>query len=208
MINYEPFFQLLVVGLLTKDKKDANLTEPELRALISVLYRNAVRQVAEDTELYQLVVPVDLYAESRVYPISVPEGFRYIGVKSINTNGYQFNGRVDEQVLYLPCCPNRDIPKAWFLQVAVAPAFTSAQCEFDDDFVNRCFDAILAYIRYQLAQQDMQRWASMGKADYVLREYKQAVAKVRRGKFAVQLKQESLTDDSQTMYTSSGCRRC
>lgn len=203
MISYEPFFQALVVSLMTKDKKESQLNEAELRALIAMLYRQAVHRVANDTEQYLVDIPIDLYKESKVYPIVVPKDFLFLDVESVETNGYRFNGFIDNQSVYLPCCPIRDIPKAWFIKVSVAPRIASSLCEFDDDFVEKSFDAILLYIRHLLALQDMQKWAALGKADWLLIQYKKTVAALKRGKFKIVLKQGSLTNDSTPAITST-----
>lgn len=205
MINYEPFFHALIVSLITKDKKESQFDEAEFRALISMLYRQAVHQVAIDTEQYLLSIPIDLYKETSIYPIVVPKDFLFLDVESIETNGYRFNGVIDHQAIHLPCCPRCDVPKAWFLQVAVAPRITSSLCEFDDDFVEKAFKAILLQIRHLLALQDVQKWAGLGKADWTLIQYKKAVAALKRGKLKIVLKQGSLTHDSTPATPSAGC---
>ena len=205
MINYEPFFHTLIASLITKDKKESQFNEAELRALISVLFRQAVHQVAIDTEQYLLDIPIDLYKETRIYPIVVPKDFLFLDVESIESNGYRFNGIIDNQAIHLPCCPIKDVPKAWFLKVAVVPRMTSMLCEFDDDFVEKAFQAILLQIRHQLALQDSQKWASLGKADWTLTQYKKTVAALKRGKLKIVLKQGSLTHDSTSATPSSGC---
>lgn len=208
MINYEPFFQQLVLSLIGKDKKDHQLTEAELRAAVALAFIQAVKRVAKDTEDYTVKVPIDLYRESRYYPVTVPDGFIFRDVQSVETNGYKFNAKLDGDTLILPCCPNKDVPKAWYLNVAVEPKITSGQCEFDEDFVERHFDAILLFIRYNLAMQDAMKWHSVGKADRLLNEYKKTIRQGRKVKGVIRLRQETLTDDSTCAPARASCHQC
>ena len=208
MINYEPFFQQLVLSLIGKDKKDSDLTEQELRAAVANAYVLAVNQVAKDSESYIVKVAVDLYRESRRYPLIMPKGFAFVEVKEVETNGYRFNAQADGAMLVLPCCPKRDVEKAWFIHCAVVPKVTSGLCEFDEDFVEQHFEAILWLIRYFLAMQDAMRWHSVGKADRLLIEYKKAIRKLKRINKPIRLSSESLTRDSTCIPAGTHCHWC
>lgn len=208
MINYEPFFKQLVLSLIGKDKKDHQLSEGELRAAVSNAYIHAVNRAAKDSEQYLIDIPVDLYMESRYYPIVVPKEYAFIDVQSVSTNGWKYNARLDQQRLILPCCPCKDVPNAWVLKVAVTPKMTSGLCEFDEDFVERFFDPILVMIRYNLAMQDAMKWHSVGKADRLLNEYKKLIRQLRKVKGVIRMTTESLTLDSTCQPAGASCNRC
>lgn len=195
LLGYEHFMPFFVAVMVSKEKKDSDLSEGELKAIIALAFMRAVKKTAHDSRRYIVSVPIDLYRETNVYPIPIPEGFIFVDVNSIETNGYTFNGSISENVITLPCCPNCDIKKAWYVNVAVEPKISSGECKFDADFIERFFEPIAAHISYQLALQDARRWANLGKSERLLLEYKRQVRSLRRLNIIIRTRNESLIDD-------------
>ena len=206
MINYEPFLSHIAAALQGKEKSTASLTEAEIKAAVSLAYKEAVSKVAADTGGYTIEVPVHLYEGLKSWDLEIPEGFRMTKVVRVNevNAAYPPAAYIDRETLHLPCCANKTINNAFILELAVIPDAISNVCEFESRFINEYFQSILAYMRYTLSMQVARQWHSLGIADRLLSEYKRGVKKHRneaiRG--TIKVRQERLTENGRSKTTT------
>ena len=177
MINYEAFLPYITPAIQPKEKTAASLSEPEIRATVSMAFKEAVTQVAEDTGGYSVKVPLHLYQDLKSYQLELPAGHTLRKVNRVFENHAKWpkGAYFDDTTLHLPCCSEKTINNAFTLDIGVIPDPISDVCEFDKDFINRYFHVILAYMRYTLSMQAARQWASLGHADRLHQMYKKQV---------------------------------
>lgn len=176
-------FVPLVTALVRekKEDKDNQLTDAEFKAMVAILYRDAVIELMKDTKLFRVDVPIDIYAGVRRYEIIPPEGY-YVesiirlrtGRKNVPKDYIYDDGSI---VLNESCCPNCDVDEAFFAEVAIVPRITDNKCLFDADFVNRYYDAIVLGIEKRLYAMKNRSWGDPQMSILREQEYRQAVNK-------------------------------
>lgn len=197
MVNYEPFLAHITPAIQGKVKDSNSLSEGEIRAAVSLAYKEAIHTVAKDTGGYSLSLPIHLYEGLKHYPLEVPAGFRLTKVVRVFENGAHFpkGAYFDDEVLYLPCCASKTINNAYTVRASVVPDPISSVCEFDDVFVNEYFQSILLHMRYTLSMQTARQWQSLGLADRLELMYRRSVKKHRNAaiKGVITVRSERLT---------------
>lgn len=223
-VSYEPFLQHIIAGIQPKEKSTASLSEAEIRAAVANAYKEAVARVADDSDGYTISQPLHVYEGIKDYPIDTPAGTTLRNVTKVLENHLNWPkaAYISDGVARLPCCAEKTVNNAYTLEMSVTLDAISDVCEFDTDFVNRYFHAILAYMRYTLSMQAARQWASLGHADRLYNMYKKEI-KQRKNKEStglIRLKTERLTDNvSRTRHSTTnsldahhtgtqGCNTC
>lgn len=181
-VDYTVFLPL--VAALVREKKedkDTQLTDAEFKAMVSIIYRDAVIQFMKDTGLFRIEIPIDIYAGVRRYEIIPPEGYyveSIIRLRSGRRNVPQ-DYIYDDFAIILndKCCPNCDVDEAFFAEVSLVPKITENKCLFDSDFVNRYYDAIALGIEKRLYAMMNRSWFNAEMSALREQEYQQAVSK-------------------------------
>lgn len=174
-------FVPLVTALVRekKEDKDTQLTDAEFKAMVAILYRDAVIEFAKDSKLFRVDIPIDIYAGVRRYEIIPPEGFYIESIIRLRTGRRNVpqNYIYDDFAIVLDnsCCPKCDVDEAFFAEVAVVPRITDNKCFFDADFVNRYYDIIVLGIQKRLFAMKNRSWADPGLSELRERQYQEAV---------------------------------
>lgn len=139
-----PFIAALVRE--KKEDKDTQLTDAEFKAMVSILYRDAVIGFMKDTKLFRVEIPIDIYTGVRRYDLVPPKGYYIESAIRLRTGRRHIpkDYVLDEHELILAdeCCPMCDVDEAFWVEVALVPNVTDGHCKFDADFVNRYYEAI------------------------------------------------------------------
>ena len=208
MVNYEPFLGPIALALQSKDKNAKSLTDAEIKAGVAIAYKEAVHEVAQRSDGYRMDIPLHIYEGVKDYPIEVPTGFRFNRLHHIHENSASLppSTYIEDEVLRLPCCATKTYNNAVTLKVSVLPSPTSSVCEYHQEFVDKYYTPILAYIRYTLAMQGpVQKWGSLGAADRLLIEYKRSIKRFRNESVQgrINIRSEKLSDVSQRSHITS-----
>ena len=75
LAGYELFLPALTAIVREKEKRDDQFSDAEFKALIAVIFRDALIAFTKETHLYRIDIPIDLYAEVDRYELFAPEGF-------------------------------------------------------------------------------------------------------------------------------------
>ena len=84
--GYELFLPAIATAIASKKKDSEQLSEPELRALVAVTFRDAAIDFAQDSLLYRVHIPIDLYNGVKRYDLIPPEGFMVEDVNRFESN--------------------------------------------------------------------------------------------------------------------------
>lgn len=178
-LDYTVFLPLVTALVREKkEDKDTQLTDAEFRAMVAILYRDAVIEFAKDSKLFRVDIPIDIYAGVRRYEIVPPEGYyveSIIRLRSGRRNvpkDYIYDDFAI--VLNESCCPNCDVDEAFFVEVAIVPMITENACKFDAEFVNRYYDIIAMGIQKRLYAM-RRSWENPQLATLREQQYQQAV---------------------------------
>ena len=210
-VGYEAFLAPIVAAVQGKAKTTASLGEAEIRAVVATHFKIAVNRVADDTDGYIKVIPVNLYEGVQDYELAIPDGYqanRVIRVEEVNAQ-FPTGTCVEDDIMRLPCCANKDVTHAFDLHVSVVPDIVSDVCEYDKDFINHHYQAIMMYLHHLLSMQSARQWAALGIADRLERNYLKTIKRYRNhNKFRnakLKLKDERLTDHARTTPRSTNC---
>lgn len=184
-VDYTIFLPVIAAAVREKkEDKDTQLTDAEFRALVSILYRDAVIEFMKDTKLFRIEIPIDIYAGVRRYDLVPPDGYYIEQAVRLRTGRRNIprDYILDEHELLLAeeCCPRCDIDEAFWVEVALVPNITDGQCKFDADFINRHYDAILLGMQKRLYAMN-RSWFNPSLAGLRDMEYRQARIKAIRG---------------------------
>lgn len=178
--TYEDF--LPEVGLHISPKKDVDEAETtrEIKVAVQTVFRSAVIEFMRDSELYRVELPIDVYEGVQRYDLIPPEGFmvhRVVGLKDHNATVPK--NCFDKKQVMLTCCPTKDLDEAFYVEVALLPK-RNQHCEFDCDFVNEHYDAILSNMLWRLADMQARTWSFTTKVDRLEKRYYKNVTKAKR----------------------------
>lgn len=178
--GYELFLPAIAAVAFPKKKSDDHLNEPEFVQVVAVTFRDAVTQFMKDSLLYRIEMPVDLYKDVKRYELTPPNGWLVedvVGFKTYKThipdNSY------DNENLWLTCCPTRDIEQAFYVELALIPK-RSHNCKFDEDFLERYYDVIMANMMMRFSAMTERSWRSFGVMREHQREYKNKLGQAKR----------------------------
>lgn len=146
-VDYTIFLPIIAAAVREKkEDKDTQLTDAEFKALVSILYRDAVIAFMKDTKLFRVEIPIDIYAGVRRYDLIPPDGYYIESAIRLRTGRRNIPADyvLDEHELILAdsCCPTCDVDEAFWVEAALVPNITDGHCKFDADFVNRYYEAI------------------------------------------------------------------
>lgn len=178
--GYELFLPAIAAAIASKKKDNEQLSEPELRSLVAVTFRDAVIEFMQDSLLYRISLPIDLYQDVKRYDIVPPEGFLVEDVvrfESNKTNVPKLNH--NQHSIWLACCPTRDIHRAFYV-VAALVAKRSKNCKFDDNFLERYYEVILANMFTKITAMQNRVWRSLGSTLRYRRDYINKLAQAKR----------------------------
>lgn len=184
-VNYEVFLPVITATIREKEKNDAQLTDSEFKAVVAVAFRDAVARFMKDTKLYRVDIPIDFWKGVTCYDIIPPEGYYVESSVSLRTGNAHLprNYSMDETSLVLieGCCPDRDIEKAVYVEAAIVPKLTLNPCEFDEEFINRHYEAILTAMEIRLFGMTNRTWANPSMVSYKETEYRHQRNRAVRG---------------------------
>lgn len=181
-VDYTLFVPLITALVREKkEDKDNQLTDAEFKAMISVIYRDAVIEFAKDSKLLRVDIPIDIYAGVRRYEIVPPEGYYIESIIRLRTGRRNVPQRYiyDDFAIVLneDCCPNCDVDEAFFAEVAIVPMITETKCSFDAEFVNRYYDAIALGMQKRLYAMKNRSWHDVELSALREQEYRVAIAR-------------------------------
>lgn len=179
-IDYTIFLPLVTALVREKkEDKDTQLTDAEFKAMVAILYRDAVIEFAKDSKLFRVDIPIDIYAGVRRYEIIPPEGYYVESIIRLRTGRRNVpqNYIYDDNAIVLnnDCCPKCDIDEAFFAEVALVPMITGNKCFFDAEFVNRYYDAIALGIQKRLYAMTSRSWFNGQLSTLREQQYREAV---------------------------------
>ena len=183
-VNYEIFLPVITAAFREKEKDDKQLTDSEFKAVVAVAFRDAVIRFMKDTKLYRTEIPIDVWKGVTRYDIVPPEGFYVESSVELKTGASHLPGSysLDEKELVLnDCCPHHDTEKAWYVEAAIVPKVTLNPCEFDEEFVNRHYEAILTAMEIRLFGMTNRTWADSRMATLKETEYRHQRSRAVRG---------------------------
>lgn len=183
-VNYEIFLPVITATIREKEKVDQQLTDSEFKAVVAVAFRDAVIRFMKDTKLYRREIPIDVWKGVTRYDIVPPEGFYVESAIELKTGKSHLPGSytLDERELVLnDCCPYEDMEKAWYVEAAIVPKVTNNPCEFDEDFINRYYEAILTAMEIRLFGMTNRTWADSRMATLKETEYRHQRNRAIRG---------------------------
>lgn len=154
-VDYTVFLPIIAAAVREKkEDKDTQLTDAEFKAMVSILYRDAVIAFMKESKLFRIEIPIDIYAGVRRYDIIPPDGYYVESAIRLRTGRRNVprDYALDEHELILSdsCCPTCDVDEAFWVEVALVPNVTDGQCKFDADFVNRYYEAIKTAMEMRL----------------------------------------------------------
>ena len=184
-VDYTIFLPIIAAAVREKkEDKDTQLTDAEFRAMVSILYRDAVIEFMKDTKLFRIEIPIDVYAGIRRYDLIPPDGYYIESALRLRTGRRDVprSFTLDEHELLLDdaCCPQCDIDEAFWVEVALVPNITDGQCKFPAEFINRHYDAILLGIEKRLYAMN-RSWFNPSLAGLRETQYRNARIRAIRG---------------------------
>lgn len=183
--GYNLFLPAVTAALRGKDKKDSQVSESEFRQIASITFRDAMIQFTQDSLLYRVELPVDVFAGVDRYEIIAPKGFIIEDVVQLRTNKIKLPSHsYTQHDVTLNCCPVKDIYSAFFVEVALSPTRVNAKCDFPVEFLERHYDAILANMFMRFYGMVERTWRSLGSAELSKREYQKRLNKAKRTSFS------------------------
>lgn len=191
------FFPAILNTLVRESPSARNIRNHELMSIITTAYRDTVADTAAQNLLMHRQISISLLRGTNYYPLDA--GIDVTISKVVSTLGINASvpegTTVTKEALTLPCCVTRDVDNAFQVTVAVAPKRTV--CSFDEEFVDKHYETILAGIRYRLAIQGGAEWASLGRYQVLKQEYNKRLMESRRSDIGLNLKlnRARLTDD-------------
>ena len=201
-VDFTVFLPAIVAAVREKkEDKDTQLTDAEFKAMVALLFRDAVIEFMKDTKLLRVELPVDIYTGVRRYDIIPPDGYYVESAIRLRTGRRNIPKSyvLDEHELILDesCCPNCDVDGAFYVEAAIVPMITEGHCAFDADFVNRYYDAILAGMEKRLYAKN-RSWFNPQLATLRETQYRQFRNRAIRGGTdsakAVKLKYKRISD--------------
>lgn len=183
-VNYEVFLPVITATIREKEKSDQQLTDSEFKAVVAVAFRDAVIRFMKDTKLYRREIPIDVWKGVTRYDIVPPEGFYVESAIELKTGNSHLPGNysLDERELILnDCCPRHDMEKAWYVEAAIVPKVTLNPCEFDEEFINRHYEAILTAMEIRLFGMTNRTWGNPSMVSYKETEYRHQRNRAVRG---------------------------
>jgi len=179
-IGYEDFLQEVALHIAPKKDADEVETTKEIKIAVQTVYRSAVIEFMRDSELYRTEIPIDLYKDVQRYDLIPPEGYLVHGVISLKENKINIpKNCYDKKSLTLTCCPTKDIDEALYVEVSLIPKRLE-HCEFDSDFIQEHYDAILSNMLWRLARMQARTWGFTTKVDRLEKYYRHNVIKAKR----------------------------
>ena len=171
-IGYELFLRAAAEALYGKESSDSQVTQSEFKDIVAGTFIDAVAQFMKDSLLYTIEVPIDLYANNKRYDLFAPEGYLIEDVVELKENKTVIPSHCkDLKSITLTCCPKKDIEKAFYAVLALSVKRSAAICEFDCDFIERYYDAILANMFKRFAAMGQRDWKSLGSVSRLERDY-------------------------------------
>lgn len=174
-VGYELFLPAITAAVRTKEEQDKNytqLTDSEFKSIVAITFRDSAIQFMKDSHLYRVELPIDLYEDVKRYDLVPPDGFRIESVTKVLDGKAKVPPHCTSlKDVMLTCCPKRDIPTAFYVEVALSPKRAAGKCQFDEDFVDEYYDAILANMYMRLSKQTARQWASLGATETYKRDY-------------------------------------
>lgn len=166
-IGYELFLPAVAAHLRSKEDQEDNwtqTTDTEFKQIVGLAFLNAVIKFMKDSLLYRVEIPIDLFYNVTRYDIVPPEGWLVESIIKLvdhkipapKTSCYTLNS------IDLPCCPNNDMPTAFFIQVAISAKRTLSKCKFNEDFIEMHYEVILNGILHRMYAMKVREWYSAG----------------------------------------------
>lgn len=181
LIGYELFLADVSSAVYPKKQKDDQLTESEFKQVVAGVFLGSVIRFMKDSYLFRAELPIDLYQDVKRYDIIPPRGFLVEDVVSLQEHKVNIPAHSHSlKEIILVCCPIKDVHSAFFVEVALSPKRSSGMCEFDEDFLEMHYDAILENMLMRLARMTARTWRSLGSVDSYKREYLKYLNKDKR----------------------------
>lgn len=178
--GYELFLPAVAAAIGAKEKSDDQLTNPELRRVVKVTFRDAVIKFMRDSLLYRIELPIDLYTDVRRYDLIPPDNYLIVDVIGFNEHKTTIPpNNFNNKSITLNCCPVKDVERAFFAEVALQP-MRSHNCEFDIEFLEMYYDAILANMFFRLTSMPQRQWRLLGASRAYQRDYIIELNKAKR----------------------------
>ena len=162
----------MAANLLKKDETDDLETNEEFVSIVSTVFRDAVARYMKDSKLYRMELPIDVYEGVDRYDIIPPEGFMVLETITLLDNKIKVpkhSFSVDS--IRLGCCPKKDVDKAFYVEVALGAKRINGACEFDEEFIERSYDAIHTLMLYYMASMQARTWQARTSASVYERRY-------------------------------------
>lgn len=199
-VGYELFLPAVAAAIAVKKKSDNQLTNPELKRVVGVTFRDAVIEFMKDSLLYRVEIPIDLYTDVKRYEFFAPDGYLIIDVVGFLAHNTKIpNNTHNNKQMTLVCCPTHDVEQAFFAEVALQPK-RSTNCKFDEDFLEEYYDVILANMFSRLAGMYQRQWRSLGSARAYRLDYVRLLNKAKRralsGGDVIKIKTRRLTENA------------
>lgn len=200
--GYKLFLPAVAAAIAGKEKDERQLTEDELKAVVNVTFRDSAIDFMQDSLLYRESLPIDLYQDVKRYDIIPPNGFIVEDVIRFETNAVNVPKlNHDFKSIELFCEPTRDVDRAFYVVVALVPK-RGSNCEFDDEFLERHYEAILANMFMRLSAMQGRVWRSLGQTlryeRSYMRELNQAKRRDLNGGGVLKLKTKRLSSNERT----------
>lgn len=181
LIGYELFLPAVAAAIYGKKKNDNQVTQKELIKIVAITFRDSMIRTMKDTKLYRTEIPIDIYEGVMHYELKPPEGFIIESIVDLNAHKIRIpKNSYDLTSIDLIGCPTLDINTAFFVEVSLSAKRINGPCEFDEEFVERHYDAILANMFSRLAAMPQQMWKSLGSVLPYERKYNDLVTTARR----------------------------
>jgi len=172
--GYEFFLPAITASIRRKKKSTNQISDLEFKAVVAVVFRDSVIRFMKESRLYRTEIPIDIYAGVDRYDIFPPEDWyieaaiRLLTGKADLPKSYQLK---TNELLFRNCCPGKDINKGLYVEVAIVPLRSSNVCEFDVVFLDKYYDAILAAMKWELAEMPGREWHNFGSVQYLRSQY-------------------------------------
>lgn len=172
--GYEVFLPAITADYRKKKKTDDNLTDSEFKAVVAVVFRDAVLRFIRDSKLYRAEIPIDVYAGVTRYDVIPPDGY-YIdtGIR-LRTGAANLPAKytfTDTEIQLYDCCPEKSVDKAWYAEVSLVPLRTSGVCTFSQRFLDIYYEAIIACMHWQFSMMTERQWHQLGTTQYHEKKY-------------------------------------
>lgn len=178
--GYELFLPAVAAAIASKEKRSDQLTDPELKGVVRVTFRDAVVDFIQDSLLYRVSVPIDLYKDVKRYDIIPPDGFLVEDVVRFESNKTKVPKlNHDQESIWLYCCPTQDITQAFYAVLALMP-MRRYNCKYDGEFLEKYYEVILAKMFVKLSAMQNRAWRSLGSTVRYERDYVNKLAKAKR----------------------------